>query len=486
MRIAVVHYHLRTGGVTRVIRHAAQSLRGLDTSLVVLSGSPPPESVPFEVRVVPGLRYEAERPDLSPGDLAAELSAVANDALGGLPDVWHFHNHSLGKNLLVPGCVLALAQAGHHLLLQIHDFPEDGRPGNYRVLRQGLADGPGPLSRLYEALYPLCDHVHYAVLSGRDGLALREAGAPERQVHTLPNAVSLGPVDDRDAPGMQKEKRLWLYPTRAIRRKNLGEFLLWAAMAREADRFATTRAPENPVERPAYDDWRAFATELDLPVEFGVGERSENFEALLASAHAMVTTSVAEGFGLAFLEPWLMGKAVAGRDLPEQTSDFRDGGVDLNQLYERVAVPHEWFDRGILYRKVRAALKRSMSSYGRIPAAGDTERALAAWTKGDTIDFGRLDEPLQREVILRVARTQTGQAAVSPGVLMRSEPDADTISRNRRIIRDRWGIKAYGDRLLVLYEGVLAAPATTGLGALNGDRLLDRFLAPERLYLLRS
>ena len=40
---------------------------------------------------------------------------------------------------------------------------------------------------------------------------------------------------------------------------------------------------------------------------------TNDFAALLASAHALVTTSVAEGFGLAFLEPWLMGRPLAGR-----------------------------------------------------------------------------------------------------------------------------------------------------------------------------
>ncbi|MEA3412965.1 MAG: glycosyltransferase [Pseudomonadota bacterium] len=486
MRIAVVHYHLQTGGVTRVIRHAGESLRGRGASLVVLSGAPPAEPLPVEVRVVPGLRYEAERPDMSPHALAVELSATAAEAIGGPPDIWHFHNHSLGKNLLVPECVLELARACHHLLLQIHDFPEDGRPRNYRALRQALADSRGRTSRLFETLYPIADHVHYAVLSERDGDALREAGAPGRQVHTLPNAVSLDPVDDQTQTGPESEARLWLYPTRAIRRKNLGEFLLWAAMAGNTERFATTRGPENPLEKPAYDDWRAFAARLDLPMDFGVGERCGDFAALLKSAHAMVTTSVAEGFGLAFLEPWLTGKAVAGRDLPEQTSDFRDEGVDLNHLYQRVAVPRDWFDDETLRNKARSALEHSMSSYGRVPGPGDAERALRAWTHGDTIDFGRLDEALQQQAILRIARSDGGRRDVSPTALALPEPGSGVVSHNRRIIEETWGIEAYGDRLLGLYEDMLATPASHTPGALDGDRLLDRFLAPERLYLLRN
>ena len=34
----------------------------------------------------------------------------------------HWHNHSLGKNVAVPGVIQALASEGWRLLLQVHDF----------------------------------------------------------------------------------------------------------------------------------------------------------------------------------------------------------------------------------------------------------------------------------------------------------------------------------------------------------------------------
>ena len=43
---------------------------------------------------------------------------------------------------------------------------------------------------------------------------------------------------------------------------------------------------------------------------------------MVAHAKAIVSTSVAEGFGLGFLEPWIFGKGLCGRDIPEITSDF--------------------------------------------------------------------------------------------------------------------------------------------------------------------
>lgn len=484
--IAVVHYHLQTGGVTRVIRHAAEALRGRGVSVVVLTGTPPPRPEPFEVRVVPGLQYEATRPDLSAAELTADLTRAATGALGAAPDLWHFHNHSLGKNLLVPECVKELALRGDPLLLQIHDFPEDGRPANYRALRHALVgDRPGA-SLMSATLYPLGDHVHYAVLGTRDARFLGKAGAPDTQVHILPNAVSLGPHGDHGSAHRKSAERLWLYPTRAICRKNLGEFLLWAALGREDDRFATTRGPENPAERPAYDAWRAFATELALPVEFGVGERTDDFESLLVSAHAMVTTSVAEGFGLAFLEPWLMDRAIAGRDLPEQTDDFRSEGIDLDHLYRTLLVPLDWVGERTLRKRAARALDRTLSSYGRTAGPDDEDRALAAWTRSGRVDFGRLDQALQKGAIERVTNSPDARTELAPSELELPGAGVNTVSRNRRIIAQRWGIDAYGERLAKVYEALLARPAGGREGGLDGDRLLDQFLAPERLWLLRS
>lgn len=101
-------------------------------------------------------------------------------------------------------------------------------------------------------------------------------------------------------------------------------------------------------------------------MEFALGERWQgSFGALLRSAHALVTTSVAEGFGLAFLEPWLAERAVVGRDLPEITHEFQAEGVDPGGLYTRLEVPVDWAGWEVLERKVREGLEDySLPRYG--------------------------------------------------------------------------------------------------------------------------
>jgi len=484
VRLAIVHHHLHPGGVTRIIEHAASALRGYAVDIVILSGEAPQRAWGVPVRVVDTLAYEEQRAAASPLQLAADLQAAARDALGALPDLWHVHNHSLGKNLALPGALLALADAGQWLLLQLHDFAEDGRPLNYRRLRSVVGEGDG--ARLVQCLYPQAGQVHYAVLNGRDLKLLDAAGIPPARLHALANPVSLqadtaGAEDSRSG-----QRRLWLYPTRAIRRKNLGEFLLWAALAEPGDRFATTLGPNNPAERPGYERWRELAGVLSLPVSFELGANPAlSFEDILSSAHAMVTTSIAEGFGMAFLEPWLVGRAVTGRNLAEITAEFTEAGITLPHLYNRLDVPVEWIGRQVLEQKARQGLRRSWDAYGRSLQADDLSRTLGAWIHKGRVDFGRLDEALQEQLIRTVTRSAEARGQLQSLCLPDPGENSEKIGENRAAILASFGLEQYGPRLLGIYQQIMDSPVEP-LESLPGEAVLDQFLAPERLYLLRS
>ena len=57
-RIAVVHYHLRRGGVTRVIETAPEIIAARGDEVVILSGEPAlAGTLPDAVRVVAALNY---------------------------------------------------------------------------------------------------------------------------------------------------------------------------------------------------------------------------------------------------------------------------------------------------------------------------------------------------------------------------------------------------------------------------------------------
>lgn len=555
MRIAIVHFHLQTGGVTRVIQHACAALAAAGHSVVVLSGEPAqqPGSLAARIEVIPGLGYEERRQPLDARALQQAMEQAAKRALSAPPDLWHVHNHCLGKNLALPDALCGLAAAGHRLLLQPHDFAEDGRPALYRRMLEsiGAQDGAG----LSAHLYPVAPQIHYATLNARDHRFFAAAGVPSDQLHRLPNAVSFAgelanipagkcisetktvgqsvrqsggqsgglsrgqPNGDKiatsgehieigrkntraglentaaglvnNAAGIENtaaglDHRRWLYPTRAIRRKNLGELLLWAALAGPGDRFATTQAPQNPLEQPIYRRWIALVQQLGLPVDLELGAGNSDFGALLASSHALMTTSVAEGFGLAFLEPWLIGRPLAGRDLPEITADFSADGLDLSGLYQRLPVPLDWLDAAALRRRLDQALAAAASAYDREREADDLERAWRAAVDEDgRVDFGRLDEDAQTQVLRHIGADPAASSALdatSPPLAAAAE----LIERNQAVVEREYLIDGYRRRLETIYQSLLNTPTGPLHDQADGRALIARFQAPERLHLLRT
>lgn len=478
MRLAVVHYHLRKGGVTRVIASALEAMGSTVEQAVVLSSTPSEEPLPCPVEVIPELAYCQEPSREAAAGLAKALQEKASAALGAQPDLWHIHNHGLGKNVNFPEALRTVLADGTPALLQVHDFAEDGRPGNYRIQEAAFADGI--FSNRDSALYPLAPQIGYAVLNGRDEAILREAGIPAAQVHLLPNPIRTPDRIPCQRDNANADPALILYPTRAIRRKNIGELLLWS-IACPQYQFATTLSPKNAEWMAIHRGWEALASELGLNLILGAAERADQtFEDLVARATAMITTSVAEGFGLAFLEPFLWGKPVVGRDLPEITADFKAEGISMEGLYASWPVPLSVLDAKALESRYSAALRNSCSAYGRQISEADIRSGWSHLTADGKIDFGCLDESSQREAIRHFAKT---------GELEGSAPKPSSggahIKANADRIQSAYGFGPYRKRLNHIYATLMSAKTAPPSG-LPPERILERFLDIDRFRLLRT
>ncbi len=502
-RVAIVHYHLQPGGVTTVIEHAVEALRAArEVEVVVLSGREYAGGKLARVEVVPQLDYGADGCESSPDGLADALEEAARRGLGGHPpDVWHCHNHSLGKNAHFPDALRQLLQRGGRFLLQIHDFAEDGRPGNFALLSQA------------EEPYPQHPWVHFATINSRDREFLVRAGVPESRVHELPNSVS-GQMATVSAG--KSERPLLIYPTRGIRRKNIGEGVLLAALCRERAFIATTRGPDNPQWRAVHDEWRSFAEERQLPIAFEVVDHrspaelglsdgpSSSFECWMSTACCVITTSVAEGFGLAYLESLLQGLPLLGRDLPEITADFKDRGFQFPGLYRAIRIPLAWVGEDRLLEALGEGLRKQYEVYGRALPQDGPERALAAMRDGrGRVDFGALPEHFQRDVIDHVV----GNEGVTPEIIFETEvafADADLwldswfehglsvprLGQQRDLLNEHFSGEAYAGRLWSCYEKLMCEKENTSNDAVSradlGSELLHTFLSPERFHFLRT
>ena len=477
MKVAIVHYHLQPGGVTRVIENTLQAWESAGTKIesVVISGRTYPGNSIKTTRVVEGLDYALPEQAIDSAVLAERLEQAARESLGGNPDIWHIHNHSLGKNPSLPQALTVLAEKGAFMLLHPHDFAEDGRPGNYQCLQS-----------CYPTTYPCSERIHYAALNHRDLSFLQQmlAGLPGK-AHLLANAI---PHSDNlshgeDCPDLPDN--LYLYPVRAVRRKNLGELALLAA-SHPDKYFANSLGPTNPNFEDQFKEWKDFAINQNLNLSFGLGEDcTASFPQMVGHAKAIVTTSVAEGFGLGFLEPWTYGKGLCGRNLPEITSDFTTLGIDLSHLYNRCDVNLTLLDEpSLLKREIQIALEAFYSSYQIELPPDSLDEAYQSFVKEGQVDYGRLDEKLQQQILRKILRS-TDELNFFREKYPLTIPGESDIQRNQAAVKQQFSPTAYGKRLFTIYKEILEAKQQN-IAYADGNSLLRAFLSPKRLNLLRT
>ncbi len=517
MQLAIVHYHLNRGGVSQVILNHLKSLAASNSGLVIdrvaiLYGGRQAEwpdtifnnAPPFDLELirVGDLEYDTFS-ETGARDLTTSMrSSLVAHGFNHDDTILHIHNHALGKNAALPATIIELVTDGYRVLLQVHDFVEDFRPENYRHLAAVLACHDS--DRLSARLYPQSRGIHYAVLNRRDRNIFVRSGVASERLHLLPNSVAdftrfPDRREARQAVGRKLEisdrQMLVTYPVRGIRRKNLGEMLLLSALDPREAIYAVTLGPLNPLEAESFSHWRHLAQELRLPCRFDVGGKAGlDYSTILAATDCMLTTSVAEGFGMVFLEAWLTGCPLVGRNLPEITADFSAAGIGLEMLYDELRVPLLIVDRKTVRERLINTYHSVCASYNQPPIEPVAlHRQLDQLMGDECVDFAFLDGPLQEDVIRAVA----GNARLTDNVLdanpnlnqtFQIGPDttAEMIGKYAGVVREKFSVDSAGKQLKQVYQRVCDSPGGGNVEPLpRGQAILNSFLNIQRLHPIR-
>ncbi len=479
MAVVIIHYHLSAGGVTRVIEETSRCLAIGGIPHIVLTGSAP-ASGDLRFRVIEGLGYCREVDEPTAMALVEGMRSAVESAFGPGPHVWHFHNHSLGSNVRMAEVVTILAREGERLVLQLHDLAEDGRPGNYPLLAN--CDPP----------YPCAPQIRYAFLNSRDRDRFTAAGLSEAQSMLLPNPIRI--PDPTPTPNVSPARVL--YAVRGIRRKNLGEVFLLAALSPSGTRYATTLAPTQERWLPYFEGWQSFAKRSGLPVDLAVVGRvateggDSSFEAWQAQATHLLTTSVAEGFGLAFLEAAAIGKPLIGRDLQAISRDHAVQGVKAGRLYERLLVPASWIDPELLRRRLTDALQKMFEAYGCDLTCGFVEEASDALRFDKHLDYGNLPEDLQQLVLQHLLDAAAGDNVLVeiaggrfPAAGWLEEALAERTPTATADQLHHYSPESHLTRLKGLYDELLATTPRSP-AFLPTHQVLRQYLRPENFHFL--
>lgn len=463
MNIAFIHYHLKTGGVTTCLKQQLDALQN-DGDLCVITGERPPTGFPAKSIHIPELAYTSVyRKPFDPETVAATLARKLASHFNGPCDIVHVHNPLLAKNAAFLQFLKALQKKGVNLLLQIHDFAEDGRAHLY-----------------FNEDYPV--DCHYVVVNSRDYKILLKSGLKKQGLHRLFNSVSLpekplSPIT---------EKPFVVYPIRAIRRKNIGEAILLSLIFKNDETLAITLPPNSAFDFASYRGWKAFTNDYRLRVEWDRG-LSDPFESIVYSARYLLTTSITEGFGFSFLEPWLFDKLVWGRKLPDICIDFESRGVDLEHMYTQLQVPIEGFDSNGFYNKWRRTIQETARIFHLQIDLEQIRSAYEAMTADGTIDFGLLSETFQKQVLRHLLTNKAHlKELLSLNPLLskigRVSAEKHLIESNRDAVVRSYSLAQYRQNLLDLYAQVKATPIRHRI---DKQKLLAEFFDLKGFSLLK-
>lgn len=511
--LVIVHYHLLPGGVCSALKNSLTALSrsgwlsqrsvkvltGRTTGVEEFKAFMEQRRIRVQVEVDPRLDYiDRAWPDRH--TFWQEASALATWFLQqaqGTSLYWA-HNPTLGKNALVTaGLITAAKQAEvtgtpHQFLYHIHDFAECGRLWNLMHLRRCWGSGG------LEDFYPVSKNFRYAVLNRADAERLAQAGIPKERVFLLPNAVPsvraetetnkesiaehLQRYARENGYRFESERPWWTLPIRLIRRKNVIEALLLAAIAEDPPQLLVTLDANSEPERPYAEAVKDLFKRGKHAAVVGFGHElvgnAFTFDDLLLASDVVVTTSLLEGFGFAFLEGANRGRPLLGRNLNDVTSDFIEAGFPGADLYDQFLVPIDIRVREQMIAKGRQFAKKQGRLLGLNNSTVDRfSEEVETIFSNNAVDFGflELSQQLDLTALLQGEDFPSDLKSLNPRA---AEPAVFPPDFAKRV-EEQFGLQSHGSGLIATFECLFTKESQEESAGNVSDRLLDLYFRPR-------
>jgi glycosyltransferase involved in cell wall biosynthesis len=430
VKLVIVHYHLRPGGIRRIIELATPYLVGAAecpvAQVVLVTGQRADRAwhdrfagmlrgVRVEVAVEPSFNYLSEQRG-SPAHIANRIRRALDKLLTDAGDgclVWA-HNLGVGRNLILTReLVAACAGRGIPLVAHHHDWWFDNRWARWPEMRRF---GFRTLASPAQTVFPNHNNVlHVAINHADASIFARHFG---KRWLWLPNLTEPAPPPPaariRAAHRWLRNKLahdgapVWLLPCRTLRRKNIAEALLLTRWLRPAAWLVVTGAASSADEVPYFKTLEGAARKhhwrLRLGVLAGDESRKPSVPELLVASEAVLLTSIQEGFGLPYLEAAAARRPLIARRLPNVAPDLDRFGFDFQQAYDEILVAPElfnWQAERVRQQKRFNAWRAAMPAFARARAS---EPPLLASRRRRPVPFSRLTLAAQLEVLARPSR----------------------------------------------------------------------------------
>lgn len=441
--LIVVHYHLRPGGVRRIIELALPYVVSVAPhpleSVVLITGEGTDEpwrealrrSLPrtkVQFFCEPAFRYLSDQRSFAT-TIRSKIASTLDDLAARFPPaetlIWA-QNLGLARNLILADELAKFsARHGLSLLSHHHDLWFENRWARWREMR---TCGFRSLAAVARASFAAGARVCHITINRLDYAILKKHLDP--QAKFLPNLAQRWARPSRTriraARGWLRSELgeaspVWIFPTRFLRRKNLAEAVLltrWLC----ADAWMVTTAGVSSREEQSYarrletaarrQRWKARFKILDAK------ERTPPIEDLAMASDVMILTSAQEGFGLPYLEAAALEKPLIARHLPNVVPDLIGLGFSFPHLYKEILIAPTLLDlksERARQQKLWRAWKSAMPSSCRRLAG---RPLLLDLPSDQPVPFSRLTLTGQLEV-LAIPSEQSWEACVRDNPLLR-------------------------------------------------------------------
>ena len=513
IKLAVFHYHFVPGGITTVIRLSLisllKNLPAID-KIALISGrddnaenllsaikSAVPPSADITVETVPELDY------LSSNSIQSQaIKSSINKTLEKYKGyIYWIHNYHIGKNPLFTKTVtdFALKESDEKFFFHIHDFPECSRYSNYKYLREFV-----------EEPYPSGKNIKYAVLNSRDYKYMEKAGVDKYSLFLLPNPVLQGKnktckITENEKKRIKKalyaktkgvfdfdpEKPVFLYPVRAIRRKNILEAALTALISSKGTNLIQTLPGISDQETEYSDYISGFYKKGYIKGLWGTGLRNSpaeaDFQQLIGITDLVISSSVMEGFGYIFTDTVTWGKPILSRFL-DTSEDFMPMFSDESSyFYKTFKIP------------LSPDIKKELSDIiGRWFSAPDSEiprfinsrNYIRYLTSENTVDFSYLPYKMQGEYLIKASESMTLRSEIKEINSVLFQKTADLVSSESGIecrnISEFYGAEVFAENFIKILKSYGKCNSGTVKSSNVSEKLLSFFTTEKSVRILNS
>lgn len=455
------------------------------------------------------------------------------------PYFLHVHNMNLGKSPLVSCAINLLAEWALKkpllMIYQIHDLAENGRYG----LLSGLQNCTGKFDNEFAAsiMYPNFRSVVYATINPEDRKNMIEIGIEDKRVCLLPNAIDVSEFKQKSLDKMSKKelaslgldknnfgdelkkriadfakkngfkfdkkKEIILAPLKCMRRKNIMESILITQLLGKNYQLLISLDAASGDDKKYSSKVKKFVKKNKLPVVIGMGHEIIspvpdrviedgkivyfNMDDMFEISHAVLTTSLVEGFGFVFHEGWLTDKYVFGRKIPFVTDAYEKNKMDFSHMYIKLNIDPSWINLERIKKKYFDKVNSLRKKAKRKPMSKKEfeiefrEKKL----KGGFIDFGDLDIVAQEIFMQELPKYKKKLLEINPQLNPVLRVKKNMINKNKEMSEKNYSLKANAKRLKKLFEkGKELKKEKIINPKVDNEKIIEKYLDLENIRLL--